>query len=187
MYHVEYPYSKVNMGDNPNNTAGEPAISLVPACGIDMSGYLRQGQGYGDTHTSEEYENNQKAVIFPGTQNVTQLSDDDQLPNYKFYTSQNNGRVGVKISDINGDASTGLMGFYYIDLTKVVKGDVNYDALIDVEDVVAVVNYILGETPAGFLPEAADVNGDNTIDVDDVVAIVNKILESSHAEDITNE
>ena len=187
MYHVAYPYSKVNMGDNPNNTAGEPAISLVPACGIGMSGYLRQGQGYGDTHTSEEYENNQKAVIFPGTQDVTQLSDDDQLPNYKFYTSQNNGRVGVKISDINGDASTGLMGFYYTDLTKVVKGDVNYDALIDVEDVVAVVNYILGEHDMKFLPEAADVNGDNKIDVDDVVAIVNKILESSQAEEITNE
>ena len=187
MYHVAYPYSKVNMGDNPNNTAGHPVVSLVPACGIGMSGYLRQGQGYGDTHTSEEYENNQKAVIFPGTQNVTQLSDDDQLPNYKFYTSQNNGRVGVKISDINGDASTGLMGFYYTDLTKVVKGDVNYDALIDVEDVVAVVNYILGEHDTKFLPEAADVNGDNKIDVDDVVAIVNKILESSQAEEITNE
>ena len=56
-----------------------------------------------------------------------------------------------------------------------------------VEDVVAVVNYILGEHDTKFLPEAADVNGDNKIDVDDVVAIVNKILESSQAEEITNE
>ncbi len=56
-------------------------------------------------------------------------------------------------------------------------GDANNDKAVDVADVVAIVNYILGEPDAGFNEAAADVNGDGKIDVDDVVAVVNIILE----------
>ena len=56
-------------------------------------------------------------------------------------------------------------------------GDANSDKAVDVADVVAIVNYILGEPDAGFNEAAADVNGDGNIDVDDVVAVVNIIQE----------
>ena len=57
-------------------------------------------------------------------------------------------------------------------------GDANSDQTVDVADVVAIVNYILGEPNDPFVEAAADVNGDGKIDVDDVVAVVNIILDS---------
>jgi len=57
-----------------------------------------------------------------------------------------------------------------------VLGDVNGDGKVDVEDVVGIVNKILGEPAEGFIEANADVNGDSKIDVDDVVAAVNIIL-----------
>ena len=57
-------------------------------------------------------------------------------------------------------------------------GDANSDQAVDVADVVAIVNYILGEPNSPFVETAADVNGDGKIDVDDVVAVVNIILDS---------
>ena len=58
----------------------------------------------------------------------------------------------------------------------VVMGDVNADKLIDIDDVVGIVNYILGEPAEGFIEKAADVNGDGKIDIDDIVAVINTIL-----------
>ena len=55
-------------------------------------------------------------------------------------------------------------------------GDADGDGTIDVADVVAIVNYILGHSGASFVESAADVDGDGTIDVADVVTLVNKIL-----------
>jgi hypothetical protein len=59
---------------------------------------------------------------------------------------------------------------------SVKKGDVNGDGKVDVEDVVAIVNKILGDPPANFNERAGDINGDGKIDVDDVVGVVNIIL-----------
>ncbi len=63
-----------------------------------------------------------------------------------------------------------------VEIETVAKGDVNSDQAVDVADVVAIVNYILGEPDNGFNESAADVNGDGKIDVDDVVQTVNIIL-----------
>ena len=60
---------------------------------------------------------------------------------------------------------------------KAIPGDANDDKAVDVADVVAIVNKILGEPNNPFIEAAADVNGDGKIDVDDVVAVVNIILE----------
>ena len=61
---------------------------------------------------------------------------------------------------------------------KAIPGDANDDKAVDVADVVAIVNKILGEPNDPFIEAAADVNGDGKIDVDDVVAVVNIILDS---------
>ena len=64
-----------------------------------------------------------------------------------------------------------------IEIETAIHGDANSDQAVDVADVVAIVNYILGEPNDPFVEAAADVNGDGKIDVDDVVAVVNIILE----------
>ena len=54
-------------------------------------------------------------------------------------------------------------------------GDVNLDGLVDISDVVALVNMILGTTEKNA---PADVNNDGQVDISDVVALVNIILGS---------
>ncbi|MFN8547303.1 MAG: S8 family serine peptidase [Candidatus Eisenbacteria bacterium] len=56
------------------------------------------------------------------------------------------------------------------------SGDANQDNAVNVLDLVATVNDILGTTPLGTGRSCADINGDNQIRVDDVVSIVNLIL-----------
>ena len=63
-------------------------------------------------------------------------------------------------------------------------GDVNSDGEVDVADVVATVNYILGRSSAGFVVAAADINRDKAIDVADVVGMVNIILGKNAARSV---
>ena len=58
----------------------------------------------------------------------------------------------------------------------------NADGLggVDVKDVTAIVNFLLGNPPAGFDQSAADMNGDNRIDIADVIMLVNTILEDKN-------
>lgn len=58
-------------------------------------------------------------------------------------------------------------------------GDVNGDDKVTVSDAAAIVNYILGHTPAGFIEGRADINGDERITISDAAAIVNQILSNS--------
>ena len=55
-------------------------------------------------------------------------------------------------------------------------GDVNEDGKVDIADVVATVNYVLGTIPSVFNETAADVTGNGRIDISDVVGIVNLVL-----------
>ena len=58
-----------------------------------------------------------------------------------------------------------------------IVGDVNNDGTVDVADVTALINYILGDKETVTInTEAADVNHDDTIDVSDVTALINQIL-----------
>ena len=58
------------------------------------------------------------------------------------------------------------------------KGDVNGDGKINVSDVTALVNMILGTIPKD--PDRGDINGDGNVNVSDVTALVNIILGSSN-------
>ena len=55
-------------------------------------------------------------------------------------------------------------------------GDISGDGAIDVSDYIGVANYIMGNTPAGFVAAAADVNKDQKVDVSDYIGIANMIL-----------
>ena len=68
----------------------------------------------------------------------------------------------------------------------VLKGDVNNDGVVDVNDIVTTANYILHKVnpevnaaPPVFIFKAADVIEDSDIDVNDIVAIANIIIENA--------
>lgn len=58
----------------------------------------------------------------------------------------------------------------------VLRGDVNDDGVVNVSDVTATINYILGKNPEKFNFSTADVTGDGSINVSDVTGIINIIL-----------
>jgi hypothetical protein len=60
--------------------------------------------------------------------------------------------------------------------TECTAGDINADGVINVLDIVATVNFVMGATPDEDQACAADYNGDGTINVLDIVAIVNIVL-----------
>lgn len=64
-------------------------------------------------------------------------------------------------------------------LVDIELGDANRDGQVNVADIVATANHILGRTPAKFSEDAADVNGDGQRNVADIVGIANLILRSS--------
>ncbi|MBR1548452.1 MAG: M6 family metalloprotease domain-containing protein [Prevotella sp.] len=105
-YHVAYPKSSVNMGDSPNNTAGRPAVAVIPADSVLISGYL-----YSDgLYTQDQVRASSAADPFPGTTGQTQLNDGMRLPNFLFYNTDNT-LVGASLSNITEDAATGVVTF----------------------------------------------------------------------------
>ena len=57
-------------------------------------------------------------------------------------------------------------------------GDINNDALVNVQDLVMLINIIIGvSNPDSYQTNASDMNFDNTLDVLDVVLLVNTILD----------
>jgi len=55
-------------------------------------------------------------------------------------------------------------------------GDVNGDTYVDVMDLVAMVNYLMGSNTGPFDADCADVNGDGIVDIGDIVVLVQIIL-----------
>ena len=72
-----------------------------------------------------------------------------------------------------GDATVTIE---FQELPSGLPGDANGDGNVDVQDVTAIINRILGNNPNPFDDTNADVNGDGSIDVLDVTAVINMIL-----------
>ena len=63
--------------------------------------------------------------------------------------------------------------FYYNDVFSSLPGDVNGDGQVDISDVNAVINMMLGKVE---MVPAADINGDGQVDISDVNAVINLML-----------
>ena len=55
-------------------------------------------------------------------------------------------------------------------------GDVTGDGEVDVTDVVAIANFVMGSIPEGFIEANADMNGQDGVDITDVVALANLVM-----------
>ena len=62
------------------------------------------------------------------------------------------------------------------DTPNVDLGNADGKGGVDANDVVAIVNYLMGKVSDGFNKDAADVNGDGKVDLADIVMLINKIL-----------
>ena len=89
-----------------------------------------------------------------------------KLDEIDFITTSR-GHIGAEACNFKVD---------YIKSSIAFPGDANEDEQVNVSDIMAIVNYILGTTPAVFNELNADVNEDGAINVSDILAIVNMIL-----------
>ena len=56
------------------------------------------------------------------------------------------------------------------------RGDVNGDGNVNINDVTALVNYLLSGNASGINLEAANCNGDNGVNISDVTTLINFLL-----------
>lgn len=66
-----------------------------------------------------------------------------------------------------------------IQVDKVGRGDANADGSVNVADLAAIVNYIMGKADKNYDKDLADVNRDGSVNVADIAAVVNVILYGS--------
>lgn len=109
VYHVAYKSSTVGMSDYPNSEAGHPRVALVPADGLMINNFLQTELG--GSYSTSEYNASFKGDPFPGSQNVTQLTDDMNLPNYKFYNGE--AATGCSLLNISEDTTAKTVSFHF--------------------------------------------------------------------------
>ena len=93
---------------------------------------------------------------------------------FRFEVSEVRGKGGWQNNHYVFQLAELFMSGYTLSTT--VSGDANSDNKVDVNDVTAVINYILGKNPTPFNVNNANVNGDAKIDVLDMTLIINIIL-----------
>ena len=91
--------------------------------------------------------------------------------------------LGSLISDDFSDGPYGNLyfdtagPFVVTDLISSLSGDINFDEVINIQDIIVVINVILGNTTlSSEAEEQADLNNDTIIDILDLVSLVNSIL-----------
>ena len=62
---------------------------------------------------------------------------------------------------------------------NLLQGDLNYDSVIDVLDIIIVINFIMQTSEPSSLQEwVADLNGDDSINIQDIILLIQIILNS---------
>ena len=77
------------------------------------------------------------------------------------------------VSDPNGSGLLSSGDCVDVEISDVEPGDINADGILNVQDVVILINYILGDV---YDPNG-DLNGDGILNVQDVVILINIILD----------
>ena len=66
-----------------------------------------------------------------------------------------------------------------ITVAAALPGDLNQDDNVDILDIVAMVNLVLGDTPTATELFIGDLNGDGMLNIQDIILIVNIVLNQS--------
>lgn len=94
VYHVNYEASAFILSSNSvNNVKEKPRMTVIPADGLLYSSYN------GDRN---KYREELKGDLFPGTKNVTELTDANKLPNYPPWTGGTLDKPIYNISERDG-------------------------------------------------------------------------------------
>ena len=103
--HINYDASSFANFNGPNNTAGKPRITVIPANGTIYSSYhYKEGIASQYAMDQKEVRNNWKGNTYPGTQKVTSLT------NWKPFTGTMSKNITNIVQKSNGDVTFAFMG-----------------------------------------------------------------------------
>lgn len=107
IHRIDYNKPTVGLNYRMNQTPGSPEVTILPADGIILSGYL---SGNGKTYTSKEYQQSHSGDPFPGSKKVTQLTEaklnnDVVLTNLLYNIKETDGVITF---DYLKDFTTGI-------------------------------------------------------------------------------
>lgn len=108
-YHIDYASNTVGMSDNPNNIQNHPRVAVIPSGGLQFSTTCIDKV----TYTSSLWVSTHAATPFPGTKNVTTLTDEQELPNFCFYAGNTTTKNSVGHSLFNIKEENGVITFDY--------------------------------------------------------------------------
>ncbi len=103
-------------------------------------------------------------------------TDVAEIDSLGVLTALTEGTAKVTATTTDGRNLYATCALTVVKKAAVLPGDVNNDGVVAVNDVVLAINAVLGQTPEGFVHEAADMSGDGQIMVNDVVLMINVIL-----------
>ena len=94
--------------------------------------------------------------------------------------SKDGGGGSTDCTNTNCDDAAFIDSFIlysYVESEPILSGDLNFDANVDVLDIVLLVNFVLESTsPSGLEFQAGDINSDCILNILDIVQVVNIIL-----------
>jgi len=94
------------------------------------------------------------------------------------------GRITLN-SGVNTTAKTYVRNILAENYEQFVPGDVNQDALVNIQDVILIINFILGNsTLEGDEVTTADYNEDGIINILDVIQVVSEILGTTFGQSV---
>lgn len=111
VYHVCLPSETLDLYTHLNNTPGFPGMAVVPADGACLSSYIKANEDdYGNSHYGD---------LFPGTgnlqgQNVTELSDTNNQPNFCWYNAAKTEKLNTNKAIKNIKYDNGVLTFDYV-------------------------------------------------------------------------
>lgn len=112
VYHVCLPSETLDLGTHLNNDAhGYPGMAVVPADGACLSSYIKANE---DDYIPSHY-----GDLFPGTgnlqgQNVTELSDTNNQPNFCWYNAEKTEKLNTNKAIKNIKYDNGVLTFDYV-------------------------------------------------------------------------
>ena len=145
--HVDYD-EQAWLDNSPNNVSSHQRMTIIPADAV-CSGATAKG----DTWPRN------------GLDSLTNLS----VPAAAVFTG---GYMNKPLTEMKVDAAAQVASFWCMRAPRSLAGDVNGDGEVNIADINAVIDCILGGSTAA----QADVNGDGEVNIADVNAIIDKIL-----------
>ena len=128
-------------------------------------------------HTSDGYGSNAQGIsqhltLEPGATTTMQFDMTNVSDGWQYFAFASYYSEGEECNL----ASTAAYTIAFPEEPEVEKGNVNGDDKLDIDDVLALVDIILGKDATGYNLDAANVNGDEGITIADVVELVKIIL-----------